>query len=192
MDMADLKVWLRLGDNHLDPAYDPEYEPTAGPLEITPVLVQDYYKERMGQLESEPRIAELLEKAGWDSTSGRVNLSTSPLRFQFQRASVEYAYPYSSWSGGMYQYVVPNSLELESFPEITLAHRIIQEQLLTGKWSHCSINKQGWAYNNTTGYRLMETSETWSLDVALECNGEWKIANIKLNPDESYERLEIH
>lgn len=190
--MADVKVWLRLEDDRLDPAYDPEYEPTAGPLEITPEYVRDYFMDRTRQLESEPRIAELLEKAGWDSTMGRVYLSTSPVRIQFQRAFIEYAYPYNNPAGGVYQYVVPNGLELETFPEISLAHAIIQEQLLTGKWSHCSINKQGWAYNNTTGYRFLETSETWSLDVDLECDGEWKIANIKLNPDGSYERLEVH
>lgn len=190
--MADLRVWYSLEDGFIEPAYDPDFDLTAGPTLIDPDKVLDYLSERVLEIETEPRVIELVEQLGWDSTMGRIYLSTSHVLVQFHHGSIEFGYPMDGAEIGVFGYVVPNDLDLAAFPELQIAHHAIQEQLLVGEWTHCSINKGTWSHSLTSGHRWYDNPNPWWLEVDLDCNGEWRVASIKINPDGSYERLEIY
>jgi hypothetical protein len=87
-------------------------------------------------------------------------------------------------------YMLSNDAEWKSFSEMVRAHNIINENLLIGDLADCEIGK-GEAHSYTELNYYIGPGNPMPITVALTCNGTWKDAFVKLNPDGSYENLQI-
>ena len=127
----------------------------------------------------------------WNPLLGHVYLSrrSQAISVQGKTGSIVFAHPFDSPVGMVTVYVLPNSVEWKSFPEIQQAHQIVEEKLLVGEWAGCSINREGHAYT-ATAPRYEET-DPWYIEVDLVCGGQWRQAALWLDTDGSYSRLEV-
>jgi hypothetical protein len=157
----------------------------AEPAQLQAQTVLVYFKSRIRQIESDPRAAELLSRTEPDPLN--------PFNPLYDQAAVyrkdnrlDYSFFYNLVRG----YTMSNNLEWQAFPEIGQAHRIIEEHLLVGELSGCSIG-QGGMHAYTAASLHDAPDAPWFLTVALDCPQGWMDASVKLNADGSYEKLEI-
>jgi len=89
-------------------------------------------------------------------------------------------------------YSLDNNFEWKTFPEISKAHKTIEENLLIGELSNCSIGTGDMHTYTIVNYHNSPT-DSWFMTVALKCDGgtRWKDASIRLNPNGTHDRLEI-
>ena len=89
-------------------------------------------------------------------------------------------------------YSLDNNFEWKTFPGVQRAHTIIKENLLINELSNCTI-ATGDMHTYTIVRFHNSPSDSWFMTVALKCDGgtRWKDALIRLNPDGTYDRLEI-
>lgn len=90
-------------------------------------------------------------------------------------------------------YSLDNDFEWNTFPEVSVAHKIIEENLLVGNFSDCVIGKGKHHDYTISNYIRKSEKDHWFFNIALKCEKEptWNDAFIRLNPDGTYERLEI-
>jgi len=143
-----------------------------------------FFKTKVNEVENNARVREFLTKIG-PRPGSRVSL---------HRAVVEIHGPDTGWiEYSLYKrqvrgYLLPNTVSWQEFPEIEQAHKIIEENLLTGELSNCSIGREKHHSYTTASFHDFETGP-WYLTVALICQDGWKDAFLQLNHDGSYERL---
>src|SRR3989344_5438479 len=81
-----------------------------------------------------------------------------------------------------------NNFEWRAFPEISKAHKTIEENLLVGGLSNCMIGTGDMHAYTILNYHNSPT-DSWFMTVALKCDGgtRWKDASIRLNPDGNFD-----
>ena len=101
-----------------------------------------------------------------------------------------------------------NNFEWKTFPEISKAHKIIEENLLVGKLSNCTIGTGDLhAYTIGTGDRTIGTGDLhaytigtgdrnsptspWFMTIAINCDNGWEDASIRLYPNGTYDILKL-
>lgn len=156
------------------------------PSDFQKIAILAYFKERIQEIESNPRIKEVIVKTGSDPLnpvlplSGQVEISRSG------NNRVEYSYFYGLVRG----YTLSNDMDWQEFPEIKQAHRAIEENLLVGELSDCSIG-HGEMHSYTSAAFHDSLEMPWNLTVALICEDGWKDASVKINNDGSDADLKI-
>ena len=88
-------------------------------------------------------------------------------------------------------YSLDNNFEWKTFPEISKAHKIIEQNLLVDELSNCTIGTGDMHTYTIVSHN--SPTDSWLMTIALKCDGDsgWKDASIRLNPDGIYDRLEI-
>lgn len=144
--------------------------------------VIDSFKDKIKEVESNERVKELIEK--------QIVTSGSFIEYHAKLSGQDGWVEYSNGSGEVRGYLLPNSAELEKFPEIKKAHEIVEKNLLIGELSDCTIGREGGHSYTLVQFHDNENTP-WYITVALHCEKGWKDAYLQLNQDDSYERLEI-
>lgn len=80
-------------------------------------------------------------------------------------------------------------MEWKNYPEIGMSHEIIERELLVGELSGCEIGKEG--RHSYTLSRWRQNEGTFFITVALQCPSGWEEAFIRMEPDGTYDSLEI-
>lgn len=148
--------------------------------------ITGYFSARIQELETNPRVREVLSKTGTDPLNPSVPLFGE---YQVMRSGdnrVEYSYFYHLVRG----YILSNDTDWREFPEIAQAHRIVVDNILVGALSSCSIGHGKMHAYTVTRFHDTQTGP-WYLTVAVQCPDGWKDANVQINADGSFERLEI-
>ena len=136
--------------------------------------------------ESNLRVTEFLEKLGTSILSEPIRLDQGVARYEVEHGWIVYRL----FANRVDEYSVPNSIHWREFPEIDQAHAIIEEKLLVGANSRCVISRGDLHSYTLLSFHYAE-HEPLNLTVALDCDGEWLQAFVKLRPDGTYERLEF-
>lgn len=144
-----------------------------------------YFRGRVRQLERHPRIRELLEKTGPDPNNPTIPLFMNAEVFRSGYSQADYSFVLDS----VLSYTLPNDIGWQEYPEIGLAHQAMETNLLVGPLASCSIGR-GEFHAYTTARGETEAGP-WYVTVALQCEDGWKDAYVQINPDGSYEKLEI-
>lgn len=139
------------------------------------------FKDKVVEIENNSRIQEFITKLHPNSCS---LIDVNARMTSSDGDWIEY-----HQTGYVRQYLLPNSIDWEQFPEIKQAHEIIEQNLLVDELSDCSIGT-GAMHSYTTASNY-EGIGPWYITVALICGDEWKDACLQLNQDGSYERLSI-
>jgi hypothetical protein len=157
-------------------------QPAAFELEAT----TNYFQQKIQELESNPRIREVLTSTNPDNSKPIIPRYEDMIISRSGDNRIEYSFYYGLVRG----YTLSNNIEFLEFPEITLAHSIIEENLLVGPLSGCSIGR-GDIHAYTSGALQDPLSGPWHLSVALICDDGWKDAFVQINNDGTFERLAI-
>lgn len=148
--------------------------------------VLTYFKSKVQQVESSSRIREVITKTGPHPYNQVLPLFGMAEIFRDGDNRIEYNFCYGQIRG----YCLSNQIDWQEFPEIRQAHRIMEDHLLVGPLSGCQIGR-GEMHNYTCADFHDSSASPWYLTVALICDDGWKDAYVQINPDGSYERLEI-
>jgi len=152
---------------------------------LTYEAVLNETKNMIEDVETNPRVMEFISKLGplVGSLAHNTELRT-------ENGRIEYSFS----SGQVRGYLLPNALEWKQFPEIEMAHKIIEKQLLRDELADCIIGK-GEKVEEGHSYTLAQfhdsDNEPWYLRVALVCQDRVEEAVVNVNPDGSYELLGI-
>lgn len=144
-----------------------------------------YFRQRIREIESNPRIREVITKTEPDLQNPVIRLF-GQVQVIRRGNRVEYNFD----SGLVRGYVLSNDIEWQTFPEIRQAHKAIEEHLLVGTLANCSIGR-GQEHSYTSADFHDTPTGPWYMTVALICNDGWKDAFVQINDDGSYARLEI-
>jgi hypothetical protein len=114
------------------------------------------------QLKAIDRVQEFLTKAA-PILSAEIPPWNSRVVLHAKTARLEYVYRYNS----VYTYALPNNIQWDAFPEISQAHRIIQQKLASGpeEFRNCEV---GHGQDRYTGCQWLERGE-YPLSVPLVC-----------------------
>jgi hypothetical protein len=156
-----------------------------GPAAFQEQAILAYFQDRIRQMESDPRVSELLSRTEPDPHNPVIPIFEQPVLYR-SGGWAEYSFFYGLVRG----YLLSNDIEWKAFPEIGQAHTIIREHLLVGEYSLCQIGS-GEMHGYTTASFHDSPEEPWFLTVALQCQDGWRDASVKIYPDGSYEKLEI-
>lgn len=140
-----------------------------------------YFKGRINEIESNPRAREFILRMGPD----KVALTNTNARIEAGDNHIEFNQYYNYVRG----FSFPSSMEWENYPEIGMSHDIIERELLVGELSRCKIGKEG--HHSYTLSQWRQNEGTFFITVALQCPSGWQDAFIRMEPDGSYDRLEI-
>jgi hypothetical protein len=99
---------------------------------------------------------------------------------------VEYNFFYHLVRG----YILSNDIEWQEYPEIQLAHQVMEQHLLVGDLANCSIGK-GEKHAYTQAQFHDSADAPWNMMVALQCDDGWKDAFVQLKNDGTYDKLSI-
>lgn len=145
-----------------------------------------YFKQRTQEIESSPRIKEVITKTEPDPQNPVIPLFGQVLISRSGGNRVEYNFN----SGLVRGYALSNDIDWQEFPEIKQARRAIEEHLLVGAFSGCSIG-HGEMHSYTSADFHDSPTGPWYLTVALICDDGWKDAYVQINNDGTYEGLRI-
>ena len=156
------------------------------PPEFNPDAILAHFKGKVKEIESNPRIREVILKTNPDPLNPVLPLfgQVEIMRSGSNRAE------YSFYSHMVRGYLLSNDIDWQEFPEIKQAHQIIEKYLLVGDLSACKIG-HGEMHAYTTTLFHDEPAQPWRMTVALICADHWKDASVQINADGSYEKLEI-
>jgi hypothetical protein len=157
-----------------------------GPKDFQKSAILAYFKNRILEIESNSRISEVISRTEPDPFNPVIPIYGQVTIFRSGSNQVEYNY----FSGLVRGYLLSNNIEWHEFPEIKQAHRVVEDHLLVGELSGCSI---GWGdmHAYTTASFHDSPEGPWNMTVALICEDGWKDASVRINPDGSYENLGI-
>ncbi len=148
-------------------------------------VVLSYFKGIVQEIESNPRIREFILKTEPDPRNPSIALySQKIIRFGGSQVDINYR------DGSVRGYMLSNDIDWHEFPEIKVAHQVIEEHLLVGEYSNCSIG-HGEHHGYTAAQFHDSLTSPWFLTVAIKCNKDLKDALIHINSDGSYDRLEF-
>lgn len=152
------------------------------PLSVGVVTV--YFRDRVEQIEANPRVQELLASTGVAANNPESALMTGEV-FRSGDNRLEYSFVLDL----VMRYSLSNDRIWQAYPEIALAHGAIRNNLLVGDLAGCAIGTgEGHAYTTASG----ETEQgPWYITVALQCPDGWKDAFVQINKDGSFEKLAI-
>jgi len=157
-------------------------QPATFELEAT----TNYFQQKIQELESNPRIREVLTSTNPDNSKPIIPRYEDMIISRSGDNRIEYSFYYGLVRG----YTLSNNIDFLEFPEITLAHSIIEGHLLVGPLSGCSIGR-GDIHAYTSGALQDPLSGPWHLSVALICDDGWKDAFVQINQDGTFEKLAI-
>jgi hypothetical protein len=171
--------------DHLNLVYlkDGAIEPSGGvtwPEKLERDTVLDFFKEKIRKIESNPRVREVIAKT---EPYPQENL-VFPLY-----SSTEIIRLNNRISGNGFSYTLSSDITWEEFPEIKRAHEIIEEYLLVGDLSNCTIMHGEHAF--TSGLKYVNTSNSWDVTVGLICGDRLRDAFVQIHEDGSFEHLYI-
>jgi hypothetical protein len=188
---TDLNVLYHVDDGELELIDDSSLGSTGTQAIIDPAVALSPSIKKITEIENDPRVVEFLTKLDY-SKPRNVFLNVTTIRLHAEGGFIEFSFPSWREQSLVNHYIVPNAIEWLAFPEINQAHQLIQDNLLVGDWAHCFINNADESANsNTMSFRGFEEHEPWMLEVGLDCDGELRTAVVIINPDGSYQRLEI-
>jgi len=156
------------------------------PAAFEKATILTYFRQRIREIEDNPRIREVITKTEPDLQNPVIPLFGQVQISRRGGNRVEYNF----YSGLVRGYVLSNDLDWQEFPEIKQAHRAIEEHLLVGAFSGCSIG-HGEMHSYTSANFHDSPTGPWYLTIALICDDGWKDAFVQINNDGSYERLKI-
>lgn len=148
--------------------------------------ILDYFQHRIRALEDNPRIKEVITKTEPDPQNPVTPLWADVYvsRSNYNRVN------YSFYDGSVRGYTLSNAVDWQEFPEIKLAHKAIEAELLVGTLARCSISR-GSMHSYTDAAFHDTPTGPWYLTVALTCDDGWKDAFVQINNDGSHERLAV-
>lgn len=156
------------------------------PSEFDQSALEAYFKGKINEIESNPRVREVIVKTKPDPLNPANPISGQATIFRSGYNRVEYNFFYGLVRG----YMLSNDIDWREFPEIEQAHQVIQEHLLIGDLAGCVIGT-GDAHSYTEAKFHDSVDAPWNLTVAISCPDGWKDAAVRINPDGTYEELRI-
>jgi hypothetical protein len=90
------------------------------------------------------------------------------------------------------KYYLPSGRTWNKFPEIELAHSIIEKNLLVGEHANCTIARSAdWDLTTGEWHESSNRQMVWDMHIALTCQDGEKTALVTIYPDGSYGKLDI-
>lgn len=160
------------------------------PTALDANVILEFFRNRVAQFESFPRVREVII-----NTEPDLGNPTMPLGFVYRLNNhlgyaVRDADDYNEATDYVTEYQLANDIKWQEFPELGRAHDLIEEQLLVGEYSNCSIGQ-----DPLRSYTMVQfhdsATDAWLISVSVVCGDDWKSAFVKLNPDGTYERLHM-
>lgn len=158
--------------------------------EINSSYIKEIVKERINLFENNKRVKEFIKT--FNPTEGYLGITNN----QDTRLNAEnrfYTIWYSNLEDSVKGYVLPNSIKFNDFIEISMAHKIINENYLTENLTGCVLTGSSPGYT-MTGHNYNEKGP-WYLKVeVLDCKkGNWfKEITLRIQENNSYELINIY
>ncbi len=147
--------------------------------------ILDYFQQYIRELEDNPRVKEVITKTEPDPMN-----PVTPIFGDMNVLRRNNRVHYGIFGDIVTGYSLSNNLDWLEFPEIKLAHKAIEEELLVGRLASCSIGRSNMHSYTVANFHDSPTGP-WYLTVALICDDGMKEAYVQINNDGSHERLQI-
>lgn len=157
-------------------------------LPLNSDVIFKMFKERIKNIEASPRVREFYAHMDVDTTQQPFYIDTTGNNaVMLYGADTHYMMVHTLFDDKVNGYTLPNSRIWLEFPEMQRAHQIVDEKLLVGDFSKCSIDTD----KGMTKLQVYYTGE-YDFSITVVCaNGIRKYANVQLNPDGTYQKLEL-